>query len=376
MPILSHRNSPGRPSLRLSRAISEDRVIQGSPADRLQHAEALLAARNENSLAAFYSAEVAGADPDRCAAGRWTAQMLKGDFGSAWIECDTIRYRAAPDPHRFWDGQPIDGRKVIVRCLHGLGDAIQFLRYMPRLRARASSVVVEVPPGLYQLASCIEDIGEAITWGKLAPSVPVHWDVQMEVMELPYIFRTSLYELPIASNYLRIPESLRSPIASIPSLYPRVGIVWAAGGWNPARSLPFSHVRRLLAKSDCEFWSLQGGSPNAEWLSLPPSDKFRDGAEFGRGLLRLATLVYKLDLVITVDTLAAHLAGAMGKPTWVLLNHAADWRWLTNRNDSPWYPSARLFRQPTPGNWETLIDVVEEELQLWTAKHNRQILIA
>lgn len=349
-------------------------MIQGSAADQLRHAEALLAARNENSLAAFYFAEVAGADPDRCAGGRWIAQMLKGEFDGAWMECDAIRRRATPDPHRFWDGQPIEGRKVIVRCLHGLGDAIQFLRYVPRLRARAKSVAVEVPPRLYELASYIEGVSEVITWGEFAPISPIHWDVQMEVMELPYLFRTSLHELPLAKDYLRIPASLRSQITFTSSPIPRVGVVWAAGEWNPERSLPFSLARRLFAGPDCEFWSLQAGSANAEWMRLPRSERLRDSTEFGDGLVNLAIIVHDLDLIITVDTLAAHLAGAMGKPVWVLLSHAADWRWMTDRDDSPWYPSIRLFRQPSPGDWETVIDIVQKELRTWKQRPNPQRL--
>lgn len=351
-------------------------MIQGSAADRLQQAEALLAARNHNSLAAFYFAEVTGADPDRCAGGRWTAQMLTGEFDGAWMECDAIRRRAAPDPNRFWNGEPIDGRNVIIRCLHGLGDAIQFLRYMPQLRARASSVVVEVHPRLYELASYIDGVGEVITWGELAPVLPVNWDVQMEIMELPYLFRTSLHQLPIANNYLHIPDSVTDRLALASSRCPRIGIVWAAGEWNLQRSLPFSLAQRLLAESNCEFWSLQGSPANAEWMRLPRSERLKDGVEFGDGLVNLAALVNSLDLVITVDTLAAHLAGAMGKPAWVLLNHAADWRWMTNRDDSPWYPSVRLFRQPSPGDWETVVDTVQEELRTWAQEPNRRTLNA
>lgn len=105
-----------------------------------------------------------------------------------------------------------------------------------------------------------------------------------------------------------------------------------------------------------------------EWMGLPPSERLRDGAEFGIGLLNLAAIICNLDLVITVDTLAAHLAGALGKPAWVLLNYAADWRWMTDRRDSPWYPSIRLFRQPSPGNWDTVINVVQQELRQWAKK--------
>lgn len=307
------------------------------------------------------------AELDTRAAHRWIRHMLKGDFESAWIESDAIRIRGAYDPHRFWDGESLEGKRVIVRCLHGLGDAVQFLRYSKRLRDLASELVIEVPPALMELAWHIEGVDRVITWGQCSPGGYLHWDKQIEVMELPYYFRTQLKELPIAQNYVHLPEELCDRVAramGTPAV-PRVGLVWAAGDWNQARSIPFVEMMRLLAVPGCEFWNLQGGSAHAEWLMIAPDRCARDGGECGDGLMTLAGVINQLDLVITVDTLAAHLAGALEKPAWVLLERDADWRWMTDRCDTPWYPSLRLFRQARKNDWNGLISLVKEQLQFF-----------
>jgi hypothetical protein len=256
---------------------------------------------------------------------------------------------------------------VIVRCLHGLGDTIQFLRYATRLRSRAASLVVEVPPALLELAQYFDGVEKVVSWDECAPAASEEWEIQVEVMELPYLFRTGLSELPIAENYLRMPDHLRGVRASSASAPVKVGLVWSAGEWNPARSIPFSMVRELIESCCCcEFWNLQGGAARDEWQCLSPSTSLRDAHACGSGLVNLATTILDLDLVITVDTLAAHMAGALGRPAWVLLGYAADWRWMTKRKDSPWYPSLRLFRQAVPGDWEGVINCVQRELEAWT----------
>lgn len=346
--------------------------------NHLERAEALLALRDPGALREFHFAEACGDDPDRCAAGRWLAHMLKGDFASAWLESDAICLRGAPDPNRMWNGEPLLGRRVIVRCLHGLGDAIQLLRYAPQLRRLAAEVTFEVPPSLLELATCFDGVRRVVTWGKLAPSQPILWESQVEVMELPYIFRTQRHELPITEHYLHLPPSHRDTIARTmgTSSAPRIGVVWAAGEWNVSRSIPFPLFRQLLSSSNCEFWCLQGGASHSCWDQLPFSPLLHDSAYLGRGLMTLACVISQLDLVITVDTLAAHLAGAMAIPTWVLLQHAADWRWMASGDTSPWYPSLRLFRQPAPGDWHSLIDEVRKELHTWTQTCNRAQRIA
>ncbi len=283
--------------------------------------------------------------------------MLSGDFDSAWRTSDLLRARNAPDPHRFWNGEDIHGARLIVRCLHGLGDTMQMLQYASRLNAQAASVLFEVPPRLLGLATCFRGVSQAMTWGEIAPRAMPPWDVQIEVMQLPYLFRTRLGELPIATRYLELPAKGKretgAKMGSTDSL--RIGLVWAAGEWNPERSIPLEALNPLLQNEAFEFWNLQGGPPAAE----ADTSRMRNAqAVCGDGLLALAATIANLDLVITVDTLAAHLAGALGTPAWVLLQQTADWRWMQNRDDSPWYPHMRLFRQRQEGEWKPVMDAV------------------
>jgi len=334
--------------------------------DFLLQAEALLDARElQPALELFYRAEVLGEDEDRCAAGRWVAHMLAGDFGSAWKESDAIRSRGNSDPHRYWQGESIARKRVVVRCLHGLGDTVQFIRYADLLEMSAASVVWEVQPGLVELASCFAGVRKVTTWGLER----TQWDVQVEVMELPYIFQTDLAELPIASNYLQLPAETDPAFASGDG--PRIGVVWSAGEWNLSRSMPLHLILPLLARWDCEFWNLQGGPVRKAWTELE-CPRLRDIPACDAGVFSMARVISQLDLVITVDTLAAHLAGALGVPAWIMLGHSADWRWMIDRTDSPWYPSVRLFRQPSPGDWISVVASVEESLNEWVARAQRR----
>lgn len=344
---------------------------------QLAEAEDLLNRRDSGAKQLFDAAEICGADADRCAAGRWMAHMFAGDFGAAWLEADAIRKRGGPDPHRMWTGESLKDRHIIVRCLHGYGDAVQLLRYAPRLRSLAAQVTYEVPPALYELAPHIEGVDNVVTWGRLAPMSPVFWDTQVEVMELPYIFRTEACDLPMAENYLHPPQTRCNCVnRKLGRNHPRVGVVWAGGEWNQSRSIPFSEFSEFLSETSCEFWSLQGGGAQADWNLLPASPRLRDSADLGDGILNLACIISQLDLVITVDTLAAHLAGAMGIPAWVLLQQAADWRWMACGTNSPWYPSLRLFRQHSAGDWSGLIAEIRQELHIWTQLCSRPQMIA
>jgi hypothetical protein len=319
--------------------------------------------RLDKAHRAFLKAEALGAEANRCGAGRWLAAMLRGDFEAGWRESDAIRLRGAPDPHRLWNGESIERKQLIVRCLHGLGDAVQMLRYASLLNAVADGVVYEMPPSLLPLATYFNGVSEAITWGEQAPSEIAPWDVEVEVTELPYLFRSTVAELPISCNYLVPPEKLVAHVAGCMGRRKtlRVGVVWAAGEWNRERSLPEDMLGDLLLLPGVEFWSLQGGAAAAEASRY----RLRDaGMLCGPGLLPLAATIANLDLVLTVDTLAAHMAGAMGVGVWLLLQHAADWRWMARGEDSPWYPSMRLFRQASPGDWKGVLRAVSIELAL------------
>lgn len=332
----------------------------------------LLAARHlAEAIHRLRLAEAAGADADRCASGRWMAHMLRGNYERAWQESDAIRTRALPDPHRLWQGESLSGKSVVLRCLHGFGDAVQMLRYVPRLRAIASHVIVEVPPRMLRFVRRFDGVDEVITWGPQAPARSPQWEVQIEVMELPYIFRTQLSDLPLAANYLHLPQS-QGPETN-PSSQFKVGLEWSAGSWNASRAIPFDLLKPLFTVDGCEFWNLQGGpeSQHAESLYSP---YLHEDASCRDSIEGLATTIAKLDLVITVDTLAAHLAGSLGVSTWLMLQHEADWRWMHARDDSPWYPSLRLFRQSVPGDWAGVIASVCDALRAQTgAPPHRQV---
>ena len=282
----------------------------------------------------------------------WETLKPRGERG------DALRERGAPDPHRFWNGEDVRGKRVIVRCLHGLGDTVQMLRYAPRLEQLAAQVTWEVAPRFLPLASSFAGVKRAITWGEAAPETAPEWHVQVEVMELPYLFRTAASDLPLATEYLHLTAEEMNAAAGLMGRRskPRLGIVWSSGEWNQSRDLPYRCIERLIMDPRYEFWSLQ---------TQPPVDaaKMRhQRSTVGDGLSALAATIANLDCVVTVDTLAAHLAGALGKRCLLLLQHAADWRWMNGRSDSPWYPSLTLIRQPSPGDWGTVIDHVQEQL--------------
>jgi hypothetical protein len=342
-------------------------LVCGSEAtDWLYRAEEMLDGRRlSEACEIFHQAEAMGASPDRCSSGRWMTAMLCGDFEAAWQESDAIRMRGTPDPHRFWNGEDLRGARVIVRCLHGFGDAVQMFRYAPRLREVASRVIFEVPQRMLSLAPLFRGVDEVITWGEAAPEEPPEWDVQVEVTELPYLFRTKLNELPITPRYLDLPGEIVQQAADAmgPATKPRIGLVWASGEWNPERSIPLALFEPMVLEASVEFWSLQGDAAALD--ARPWIDRGMVGdatAICGDGLVALAATIANLDLVITVDTLAAHLAGALGKPAWVMLQYAADWRWMIARDDTPWYPSVRLFRQPKPGDWSGAVGAVRDAL--------------
>lgn len=305
----------------------------------------------DDAIELYEMAERAGYDADACAGGRWICHMLEGRFERAWQESDAIETRGNPDRHRFWDGRPFDGNDVLVRCLHGLGDTIQYVRYAPLIRQRARSVTIEAQPALQLLLAQSQLADAVITWGEREP----RWNQQIEIVELPRIFRATLASIPKHVPYLsagcwaqdvprdRIGES-------------RVGVVWASSTYNPDRSIPLNQIARLFHLPHTSFFSLQAGE---ERMQLKPwSPRVADWQTDSACILTTAKKLNALDLVITVDTMIAHLAGALARPVWLLLPYQCDWRWMLRREDSPWYPTMRLFRQPRRGDWASVIERV------------------
>lgn len=308
-----------------------------------------------HALCMFDCAERMGADPAQCAGGRWECWMLLGDFARAWQESGKIPADFR-DPNRLWDGTPLCGKRVMIRCLHGYGDTIQFCRYLPLLATEAKWLMVEAEERICGLLRGVAGADHVITWGRNAPPREPDWDVQAEIMELPRIFRTTADTIPNRVPYIEIPTSTTGIGDRGPSLL-RVGLAWTSGPFNPARSIDAEQLAPLFQVPGFDFVSLhQNNDPpsralSCRWLAAVSS------------IEGTALAIRELDLVISVDTMVAHLAGALGKPVWTMLPFQADWRWMLDRQDSPWYPTMRLFRQPRPGDWEPVIAEVAETLR-------------
>lgn len=302
-------------------------------------------------------------------ANRATLLLLLGLMEEGWREYEW-RWRAqgfTTAAREFgkppWDGSDLAGRTILIHAEQGLGSAIQFVRYVPLVAARGGKVILECQPPLARLfASLVGRGAEAIVGkGEPLPEFAVH----APLMSLPRLFGTTLTTIPNTVPYLSVEEQLRAlwreRLAYLPE--PRVGLAWA-GNPNHAndrnRSLPARLLAPLLARPGLSFIDLQVGAAASERADLP------EGALASPGELRdfadTAAIIAELDLVISVDTAVAHLAGALAKPVWILLPFVGEWRWLEERTDTPWYPTMRLFRQQRPGDWEGVIGAVGEAL--------------
>jgi hypothetical protein len=285
----------------------------------------------------------------------WTRLTRRGDFEGAWAASDRIRQRhgwvcdgALPRHYQnVWNGTPLTGRRVLIRCYHGLGDTIQFIRYAPLVRSIAAHVVVWAQPRLVPLLEHVAGIDELLPLHDGAPDA--EYDVDVEVMELPYVFRTTLATIPKAVPYLSA-EPIRLAGKGL-----RVGLVWRAGEWDSQRCVPFAALVPLLDRAAVSWYSLQLAprcdEQHTRLQSVPAAT-----------VIATARAMAALDLVISVDSMPAHLAGALGVPVWTLLPRDADWRWLEDRTDSPWYPTMCLFRQPVPGCWASVVEDIGRAL--------------
>ena len=279
----------------------------------------------------------------------WIEAMRRGDHGAAWGVCESVLAgrdpatrddSALPYHQRWvWDGRRFDGADVLVRCYHGLGDTIQFARHLPSLKRRARSVTVEVQASLVGLIGGMWCADRVVPFDPARPVKPL--DCDLEITELPFALREAPGD--VAVPYLRA-EPARLPAGT-------VGLCHAAGDWDAGRSV----APELFAP-------FAGGRPAvtlvAEPSGLPVLNP--EGCPFDTDLT--AALVGGCDLVMTVDTMIAHLAGALGRPTWLLLKAEPDWRWVPSARGTAWYPTMRLYHQSTPGDWAPVIAEVARDL--------------
>ncbi|MDJ1180521.1 tetratricopeptide repeat protein [Roseofilum sp. BLCC_M91] len=323
------------------------------------------------------------------------ALLLAGDLTNGWAEYEW-RYQWQTSGHHKpvyqprWNGHLFIRRRLLLYCEQGFGDSIQFLRYLPWVQERGGEVILECPQLLMRL---FEDFVEehGADGKKKVQLVPrdrplPDYDIWAPLMSLPYILGTTLDTIPVPIPYLRAPvraglervgaglDHLSSSSEEMDKPAPRVdrairksdnfkvGLAWGGNpnhGNDRQRSCKFADLLPLLELEGIDFYSLQKGDRAQELAGVenitnldPTIQDFAD----------TATLIDQLDLIITVDTSLVHLAGAMGKPTWLLLSFVPDWRWMLDREDSPWYPTVRLFRQPTRGDWHSVITAVKTTL--------------
>jgi hypothetical protein len=286
----------------------------------------------------------------------WMDAVRRGDFEGAWKISDALLVTKQDQtdlPRWFqsvWDGRSVVRKRVLVRCYHGLGDTIQFIRYARLLKAIAAEVIVWAQPSLIPLLRSVRGIDRLLPLHDGDPEV--EYDVDIELNELPYLFRTTLATIPAEAPYIFVEPS---SLARNDRL--RVGLIWQSGDWDNRRSIPFSLLKPLAQLDGIEWHILQRGAVRAGW------DGSLGLVSGGDNPLDDARMMRALDLVISVDTMTTHLAGALGVNTWTLLPFESDWRWFLDRSDSPWYPTMRLFRQREEGNWDQVINEVLTNLQ-------------
>lgn len=301
---------------------------------------------------------------------RWRAAMSRGDFPAAWRETDRweeprrklIARGEAPArrAHELvWDGSCFDGKRVLIRCEHGLGDTIQFLRFAPLLRQAARQVIVKAQPPLLDLLAGMDGIDLLLNGWTTEPE-PEH-DVVIECMELAYAFRSTLERLPAKTPYLPVDRLRRDRGNVLLGVHGggfKIGVVWAASEWNPRRSIPLEQLAPLT-ELPVALYSFQQGPQRVragELGMMPVSAATENIADAAAGMLQM-------DAMVSVDSMTAHLAGALGVPVYLLLTRQADWRWMEGRGDSPWYPTMRILRQDASERWGAVVLELVQSLQ-------------
>jgi len=258
-------------------------------------------------------------------------------------------------------GGDATGRTVLIHSEQGYGDNIQFARYLPLLADRGATVFYECPVSLRRLMETVPGVSRVIPGGLRAPP----FELQAPLLSLPHAFKTSLATVPRNVPYFNLPDShvaaWREKLASRFGRF-NVGLLWRGNAKpNPKRSIPLAQLAPL-ARDGVTFFSLQVGAQASEAAAAPAGMNLVDPSSEVTDFYDLAGVIANLDLVITIDSGPAHLSGALGKPTWTLLIKAADWRWLQDRDDSPWYPSMKLYRQSQNDVWDDVIARVADDL--------------
>jgi hypothetical protein len=303
------------------------------------------------------------------------ALLSRGEFPEGWQEYEW-RWKCKDFPAHLriftqprWDRSPLEGRTILLHTEQGFGDAIQFIRYLPQVKQWGGKIQIACRAELVRLFQANSQGCQILAPGEPLPS----FDVYSPFLSLPRIFATTLDNIPSVVPYLHAEaddaKKWQHRLADHSSTT-NVGLVWAGNAAHQNdrnRSITLAKFAPLAQVPNVRFFSLQKGSPAAQSKSLPAGMMLTDWTEELNDFSDTAALIANLHLVIAVDTAAVHLAGALGKPVWTLLPFVADWRWMLEREDTPWYPTMRLFRQTSEGDWKGVIDRVAHSLSEFAA---------
>jgi FkbM family methyltransferase len=296
--------------------------------------------------------------------------LLKGDLGTGWVEYEWRRRKPESKlpklPGREWDGSPVAGKTLLVYAEQGFGDVLQFCRYVPILAAQGARVIFAVPPQLRRLMQGLEGVAQLIVAFRPMPA----FDFHVPLLSVPRHLGIALDKIPASVPYLRAPTST-TPLPAPLGTRVKVGIVWAGSPQHSNdrnRSLSLQEMLPLAAIPGVTLYSLQAGPRVGDIAKVAHPALVRDLSRHLNDFADTASVVANLDLIVCADTSVAHLAAALGRPVWVLMPFSPDWRWLIGREDTPWYPTLRMFRQTEPGRWDDVVARVVAELAKGAAR--------
>lgn len=293
------------------------------------------------------------------------ASLLVGNFAEGWRE---FEWRCVEEKAKFeiyinqpwWHGQNIPDQTLLIHAEQGIGDNLQFIRYIPIVRKKVGKLILRTYPSLTKILENFPAIDQIILLEDAFPN----FDYHIPLLSLPYLCQTDLSNIPNDIPYLKATGS-DIKLDAQPNTLLKIGIVWGAKHDHPTsihRSCCLDDLAILTTIPHIQLYSLQKGPQTNDLANHPLQTKIIDLDNSINDLTDTANIIQQLDLIISVDTSVAHLAGAMGKPVWLLLAFSPDWRWLLDRSDSPWYPTMQIFRQDKPGNWQSILQTVHGKL--------------
>jgi tetratricopeptide (TPR) repeat protein len=320
--------------------------------------------RVDEAVGCFTRALVLNPDSKRTRMELAVALLMRGDLADGFAAYEARkRLPETPTPdfrQPAWDGGPVEGKRILLYPEQGLGDVLLFIRFARELKRRGARVFVLCQPPLKQLLAACDFIDVVVAEGESLPA----FDIHASLVSLPHLCGPDVSGL--SKPYLRAPEDALIKLGRLDKAKLRIGIYWAAAGSQPQdrqRSAPFASFVSFTGDPELLVFSLQGGAHQKDIQQFGAAALVHD---VGRGIFdfaEAASALSQLDLLISIDAPIAHLAAAMGLRTWVLLPANADWRWQLGGRRGPWYPSARLFRQTRPGDWDSVFAAVRSEIE-------------